>query len=110
MVAELFPVGELLVGKLAARGWSAEEFARFMGLPMELVSGIISGKGELTEQVATKIGQALGMSAGLWLGLHHDYLAWKGAQDAIVDCQKKTHARNHMVVAYFLSLWCRALE
>ena len=101
MAAELFPVGELLVGKLAARGWSAEEFARFMGLPMELVSWIISGKGELTEQVATKIGQALGMSVGLWLGLHHDYLAWQGAQDAIVDCQKETHARNHMVAAYF---------
>ena len=41
------------------------------------------------------------MSAGLWLDLHHDYLAWKGVQDAIVDCQKKTHARNHMVAAYF---------
>ena len=41
------------------------------------------------------------MSAGLWLDLHHDYLAWKGVQDAIVDCQKETHARNHMVVAYF---------
>ena len=59
MVAELFPVGEFLVGKLAAHGWSAEEFARFTGLPMEFVSGIISGERELMEQVATKIGQAL---------------------------------------------------
>lgn len=82
MVAELFPVGEFLVGKLTAHGWSAEEFACFMGPPMELVSGIISDEGELTEQVATKIGQALGMSAGLWLGLHHDYLAWQGTQSA----------------------------
>ena len=101
MVAELFPVGEFLVEELAARGWLAEEFARFTGLRMELVSGIISGEGELTDQVATKIGQALGTSAELWLGLHDDYLAWKGAQDATVDCQKKTHARNHMVAAYF---------
>ena len=82
MVAELFPVGEFLAEELAARGWSAEEFARFTGLSMELVSGIISGDRELTEQVATRIGQALGTSAGLWLGLHDDYLAWKGAQDA----------------------------
>ena len=71
-----------MVGKLAARGWSAEEFARFTGLPMELVSGIISGEGELTDQVATKIGQALGTSAELWLGLHDDYLAWQGTQSA----------------------------
>ena len=58
MVAELFPVGEFLAEELAARGWLAEEFACFMGPPMELVSGIISDEGELTEQVATKIGQA----------------------------------------------------
>lgn len=47
---------------------------------MEFVSEIISGDRELTEQVATRIGQALGTSAGLWLGLHDDYLAWQGAQ------------------------------
>lgn len=82
MVAELFPVGEFLAEELVARGWSAEEFARFTGLPIELVSGIISGEGELTDQVATKIGQALGTSAELWLGLHHDYLAWQGTQSA----------------------------
>ena len=82
MVAELFPVGEFLAEELAARGWSAEEFARFTGLPMELVSGIISGEGELTDQVATKIGQTLGTSAELWLGLHDDYLAWQGTQSA----------------------------
>ena len=82
MAAELFPVGEFLLEELAAHGWSAEEFARFMGLPMELVSGIISDEGELTEQVATKIEQALGTSAELWLGLHHDYLAWQGTQSA----------------------------
>jgi len=71
-----------LAEELAARGWSAEEFARFTGLPMELVFGIISGEGELTDQVATKIGQALGTSAELWLGLHDDYLAWQGTQSA----------------------------
>ena len=43
MAAELFPVGEFLVEELAARGWSVEESARFMGLPMELVPGIIFG-------------------------------------------------------------------
>ena len=82
MATELFPVGEFLLEELAARGWSVEEFARFTGLPMELASGIISGERELTEQVATKIGQALGMSAELWLGLHDDYLAWQGTQSA----------------------------
>ena len=82
MAAELFPVGEFLVEELTARGWSAEEFARFTGLPMELVSGIISGEGELTDRVASRIGQALGTSAELWLGLHDNYLAWQGTQSA----------------------------
>ena len=27
-----------------------------------------------------RIGQVLGTSAELWLGLHDDYLAWQGAQ------------------------------
>ena len=82
MVAELFPVGEFLAEELTARGWSQEEFARFTRLPMGFVPGIISGEGELTDQVATKIGQALGTSAELWLGLHDDYLAWQGTQSA----------------------------
>lgn len=80
MAAELFPVGEFLVEELAARGWSVEEFARFTGLPMEFVAEIISGERELTDQVANKIGQALGTSAELWLGLHDDYLAWQETQ------------------------------
>ena len=71
-----------MVGKLTARGWSVEESARFMGLPMELASGIISGERELTDQVASRIGQVLGTSAELWLGLHDDYLAWQGTQSA----------------------------
>ena len=53
-----------------------------MGLPMELASGIISGERELTDQVASRIGQVLGTSAELWLGLHDDYLAWQGTQSA----------------------------
>lgn len=80
------------------------------GCQWSLCLGLFSGEGELIDQVASRIGEALDTSAGLWLGLHHDYLAWKGAQDAIVDCQKEAHARNHMVAAYFLELWRRALE
>ena len=82
MAAELFPVGEFLAEKLAARGCSAGEFVRFTRPPMEFVPEIISGDRELTEQVATRIGQALGTSAGLWLGFHDDYLAWQGTQSA----------------------------
>ena len=82
MAAELFPVGEVLAEELAARGCSAGEFVHFTRPPMELVSRIVSGEGELTDQVASRIGEALGLSAGLWFGLHDDYLAWKGAQDA----------------------------
>lgn len=53
-----------------------------MVLLMEFVPGILSGDRELTEHVAGKIGEALGTSAGLWLGLHDDYLAWQGTQSA----------------------------
>jgi hypothetical protein len=60
----------------------AEEFACFMVLLMEFVPGILSGDRELTEHVAGKIGEALGTSARLWFGLHHDYLAWQGTQSA----------------------------
>lgn len=82
MVAELFPVGEFLAEEFTARGWSQEEFARFTRLPMGFVPGIISGERELTKQAATRIREALGTSAVLWLGLHDDYLAWQGTQSA----------------------------
>jgi len=71
MATELFPVGEFLAEELAARGCSAGEFVRFTRPPMELVSGIVSGEGELTGQIASRIGD-----------LHDDYLAWKGVQSA----------------------------
>lgn len=74
IVADLFPVGEILADELDARGWTQTDFAKVLGRPAQFVSEIISGKKEITRESAAQIGDALGTSAELWLNLQNSYL------------------------------------
>ena len=74
IVAERFPVGEILADELEARGWSHADFAEVLGQPVQFVAAIISGTEEITRQSADWIGAALGTSAQVWLNLQDAYL------------------------------------
>lgn len=74
IVADLFPVGEILADELDARGWTQTDFAEVLGLPAQFVSEIISGKKEITRESAAQIGAALGTSTEFWLNLQNSYL------------------------------------
>lgn len=80
-LAYAFPPGDFLAEELEEREWSQADFAAIIDRPAQLVSGIISGKKEITEQTAAQFGAALGTSAEYWLNLQSTYQLWLQGQD-----------------------------
>jgi HTH-type transcriptional regulator/antitoxin HigA len=80
VLAEIFPVGEILADELEARGWTQAEFAEILGRPPQFVSEIISGKKEITRESATQIAAAFGTSPEMWLAMQDRYYLWRQAQ------------------------------
>lgn len=72
-VAEIFSPGEFLFEELEARGWTQIELADILGRPTALVSGIITGKRQITPDTAIQLGEALGTGAELWMNLESQY-------------------------------------
>ena len=72
-VAEIFSPGEFLFEELEARGWTQIELAEILGRPTALVSGIITGKRQITPDTAIQLGDALGTGAELWMNLESQY-------------------------------------
>ena len=72
-VAEIFSPGDFLSEELEARDWSQIEFAEIIGRPTTLVSGIITGKKQITPDTAIQLGDALGTGAELWMNLESQY-------------------------------------
>lgn len=80
--AEAFPVADLLLEELDARGWTQAEFAEILGRPPQVISEIVSGRKEITRESAAQIAAALGTTPQLWLNLQDQYHLWKQDQDA----------------------------
>jgi HTH-type transcriptional regulator/antitoxin HigA len=59
----------MLVEALEERGMSQAELARRMARPVKTISEIATGKAAITPETAIQLERALGISAGLWLGL-----------------------------------------
>lgn len=101
ILAELFPVGEMIADELEARGWSQGEFAEIIGRPEQFVSEILSGKRQLTRDSARQVGAAFGTSADMWLRMQDDYLLWVDSQKPWVKKQneaiKQRAALNELV-------------
>lgn len=87
LLAEHFPVGEMIADELEAREWSQADFADIIGRPEQFVSEIISGKRLLTRDSARQIGAAFGTSADMWLRMQDTYLMWLDEQDPTVRRQ-----------------------
>lgn len=66
---EAFPVGEYLHDELSEREWAVTEFAEIIGQPTPVVSEILDGTKEITDETAAAISQAFGTTPELWLNL-----------------------------------------
>ncbi|MBA3756021.1 MAG: HigA family addiction module antidote protein [Nitrosomonas sp.] len=71
--AEVFSPGDFLAEELDVRGWNQIELAEIIGRPTTLVSGIITGKKQITPDTAIQLGNALGTGAELWMNLESQY-------------------------------------
>ena len=67
------PPGWALEERIEAQGISLEELAASCGLAPELVAGIIAGEAPINADTATKLEEALGLDASIWLGIEYDY-------------------------------------
>lgn len=63
--------GEILDNFLADS--SVKEAARDMGLPVETLTNLLSGKTSITAPIADKLGAYCGTTAGLWVNLQAQY-------------------------------------
>ena len=69
----IVPPGEVLVETLEERGMTQAELARRMARPVKTISEIATGKAAITPETAIQLERALGISAGMWLGLESRY-------------------------------------
>jgi HTH-type transcriptional regulator/antitoxin HigA len=77
-LAEAFPPGEYLRDELQARGWTASEFARRLGISHGHLSALFTGQVPMSASLARGMAKALGTSSTLWLGLERAYRTGRG--------------------------------
>ena len=67
------PPGEVLAEEIAARGMSQVELAARLGVPAATLEMIIRGESAVTDEIAAKLFQVLGIEASYWINLETDY-------------------------------------
>lgn len=67
------PPGENLAEELEARGMTPRELANALDLTDHFVAEIIRGERPITDDIATGLEMAFGISAGFWTGLEANY-------------------------------------
>lgn len=67
------PPGETLAEEIEFIGMTQQELARKAGLPHELVRHIIEGTAPITDNIAERLENVLGIPASLWLKLETRY-------------------------------------
>ena len=65
--------GRVLSRELEARGWTQRDLAKIMGRPPQVISEIVRGHKQITPDTAIELGEALGTSAELWIGMETNY-------------------------------------
>ena len=65
--------GQILTMELAERGWTQNDLAEIMGLPALELSEVVTGKKQITPDIALEFGAAFGTSAEFWLNLEDRY-------------------------------------
>ena len=59
---------------------SRSHFAARLGISVDILNEIISGKRGVTPEIALRLAQALGIPADFWLGLQQDWDYWNAAR------------------------------
>ena len=67
------PPGENLAEELEVRGMTPQELANALDISEQSVARIIRGEGAITDDIASGLEKALGISAGFWTGLEANY-------------------------------------
>lgn len=67
------PPGEFIKEELKERGWTQSHLATIMGVPIQRINTIISGKRGITADTAIRLGRAFGTSAEMWMNLQSAY-------------------------------------
>lgn len=65
--------GSVLKSELQARGIKQKDFAKVIGMPAPNLSEIVKGKRHITEAIAIKLEQALGIPFQTWMNLQNRY-------------------------------------
>ncbi|TVR31081.1 MAG: addiction module antidote protein, HigA family [Nitriliruptor sp.] len=65
--------GEHIADELAARGMTAADLARAMGVDPGRVSRLVNAQVAVTGDTAIRLAEALGTSAEFWMRLQGDY-------------------------------------
>lgn len=65
--------GSILKEELRERGLKQKDFATLTGMKSTHLSELLSGKRDITEDLATKLGEGLGIPATVWLSLQKSY-------------------------------------
>ena len=67
------PPGETLAETLEFRGMSRADLEQRSGLSGAQIEALLAGEAALTQPIAARLEQALGVPARLWLGLEQNY-------------------------------------
>ena len=74
--------GSVLKSELQARGIKQKDFARIIGMPTPNLSNLIKGKRNITEAIAVKLEEALGIPFQTWMNLQSRY-------HYVIKCRKE---------------------
>ncbi len=72
-IAEAFPPGEFIREELEARGWNQQDLADILGRTPTVVSQILTGKREITPELAKLLGDAFDVDAQFFMNLESSY-------------------------------------
>lgn len=70
----VFGPGHFIQRQLNARGWLCEDLLRVSDLNQDLINDLIQNKRHLTLDVAERMEQVFGISAGTWM--RHEMAYW----------------------------------
>lgn len=73
--------GEHIADELEARGMTAAELARTMGVDPGRVSRLVNGRTSVTGDTAIRLAEAFGTSAEFWIRLQADYDLARARED-----------------------------
>jgi len=93
----LLPPGETIADLIEERGWSQTDLAKHLGYTLKQVSLLIDGKASITEEIALKLENVLGSTAGFWLRMEARYRADLAQHGAEEDCQKRVFENELLV-------------